>query len=121
MYGQIIDFLTFMHDWLTPEGRWCQHESYEWNPSAGYNDLSNVLSACLIGASAIACEAVCSAHDYHADKSALRAIERQIANSDDVIGWNDAPERTQEDVLLLIKQAIADVETAQGNLLERPG
>lgn len=83
---------------LLIEGGWIQHRTAHRNPVTGR------ISYCLTGAVDASCAA--SSRKYYASLDFLRMAIRQ----ESAVQWNDAPERTKEEILDALTKAIALAE-----------
>jgi len=88
----IAEVLEKAADLLEPEGRWTQHAYGRWNGS-GYSCW------CMFGA----IDAIAS--DYKIGAQCNNVVDRVVGQG--LVDWNDAPGRTQPEVVAALRRAAA--------------
>jgi hypothetical protein len=92
------------------ERGWCQHacaidrRGYKINAGPLLRGPSRAKSVCAVAAIAIA------SPDWWIDQGAAQPLVRAVgvASAQDLLGWNNAPERTHAEVLAAFDKAIAE-------------
>jgi hypothetical protein len=103
--SQLRDDLFSVADLLDPEGAWTQR-AYARNAKGAslWNlDGPNACSHCLVGAIEVV-----AGDDYRRELSMLRQLRVALGGPEFMLGlmqWNDAPDRTQAEVVALVRAA----------------
>ena len=106
------EILNAAADLLEPDGAWCQREYAR--DADGYVTTpysSNAVSWCAMGAIARTCQITdeASAEDFYRARDRLRET-LAWEGSPDTADWNDATERTQAEVVAMLRR-VAEEES----------
>lgn len=93
-------------DLIEPEGAWTQGASFRDKLGAMVEgDNPNKASQCLVGAVSVVC-------GFHYDAAAEVFAFLELRLGEDAADWNDAPERTQAEVVAKLREAAAAARKA---------